>query len=52
MDLVDLQSERGPAQLAAGFGYLGGRMARTTDEAIDVLRSWGAVRLSGRGRAA
>ena len=27
-------------------------MARNTDEAIDVLRGWGAVRLSGKSRAA
>ncbi len=56
---LELKSRKGrlsPAQrefreacMAAGALWA---MARTTDEAIEVLRSWGAVRISGMHKAA
>jgi hypothetical protein len=56
---LELKSRKGrlsPAQLefraaclAAGALYA---VARSTDEAIEVLRSWGAVRIGGSSKAA
>jgi hypothetical protein len=47
--LSPAQLEFRAACLAAGALYA---VARSTDEATEVLRSWGAVRIGGRGRAA
>ena len=47
--LSPAQREFHAACLAAGAEC---EVARTTDEAIAVLASWGAVRISGKGRAA
>ena len=47
--LSPAQGEVRAACLAAGAVY---EVARSTDEAIEVLRGWGAVRMSGKGQAA
>ena len=47
--LSDAQLEFRAACVATGALW---GMARDIDEAIEVLRSWGAVRIGGRGRAA
>ena len=56
MELKSAKGRRSPAQrefhaacLAAGAAY---EVARSTDEAIEVLRSWGAVRIGGSSKAA
>jgi hypothetical protein len=47
--LSPAQGEVRAACLAAGAVY---EVARITDEAIEVLRGWGTVRIGGRGKAA